>query len=175
MAESGDILVVVATWGRSAADIQWVEAKVAAKHPAVHRAAPTTENGLALSASDAEAGEACSFGFPCALIGTSLLSSFVFRQSGSWSLLLVASQSLYLHVVDSPNKSFIFEREIQPWLVQLSGLSAGLQTKGSPVQFPVQGMCLGCRPGPQWGAGERQPHIDISLPLSPSLPHSKNK
>ena len=27
---------------------------------------------------------------------------------------------------------------IKPWLVWLSGLSAGLQTQGSPVGFPVR-------------------------------------
>ena len=32
--------------------------------------------------------------------------------------------------------------------------------------IPSQGTCLGCEPGPQWGPCERQPHIDISLPLS---------
>ena len=31
--------------------------------------------------------------------------------------------------------------------------------------IPSQGTCLGCRPGPQWGARERQPHPDVSLPL----------
>ena len=31
--------------------------------------------------------------------------------------------------------------------------------------IPSQGTCLGCRPGPQWGARERQPHMDVSLPL----------
>ena len=31
--------------------------------------------------------------------------------------------------------------------------------------IPSQGTCLGCRPGPRWGACERQPHIDVSLPL----------
>ena len=41
--------------------------------------------------------------------------------------------------------------------------------------IPSQGTCLDCRPGPQWGARERQPHIDVSLPLSPFLPFSKNK
>ena len=30
---------------------------------------------------------------------------------------------------------------------------------------PSQGTCLGCRPGPQQGVCERQPHIDVSLPL----------
>ena len=46
----------------------------------------------------------------------------------------------------------------------------GLQTKVLLVPFAVQ--ALGCGPGPQWGPRERQPHIDISLSLSPSLPLS---
>ena len=33
--------------------------------------------------------------------------------------------------------------------------------------IPRQSTCLGCRPGPQWGACERQLHIDVSLFLSP--------
>ena len=37
--------------------------------------------------------------------------------------------------------------------------------------IPSQGTCLGCGPGPQLGAYERQPHIDMS-PLSPSRPLS---
>ena len=40
--------------------------------------------------------------------------------------------------------------------------------------IPSQGTCLGCRPGPQWGACERQPYIDVSLPLF-LLPFPKNK
>ena len=35
--------------------------------------------------------------------------------------------------------------------------------------IPSQGRCLSYRPGPQWGATERQPHIDVSFPLSPSF------
>ena len=31
--------------------------------------------------------------------------------------------------------------------------------------IPSQGTLLGCGPGPQWGACERQPHIDVSLPV----------
>ena len=37
--------------------------------------------------------------------------------------------------------------------------------------IPSQDTCLGCGPGPQWGARERQPHIDVSLPS----PLSKDK
>ena len=54
------------------------------------------------------------------------------------------------------------------WLVWLSGLSTGLGTRGSPVQFPVREfpvMCLGCMSGSQLGAPMRQPHINDSLPL----------
>ena len=52
-----------------------------------------------------------------------------------------------------------------PWLVWLNGVSASLQTKGSQLRFPVNSRCLGCGPGPQKGVFERQPHIDVSLPL----------
>ena len=38
--------------------------------------------------------------------------------------------------------------------------------------IPSQGTCPGCGPGPQWGAHERQLHIDVSPSLSPSLPLS---
>ena len=31
--------------------------------------------------------------------------------------------------------------------------------------IPSQGTSPGCGPGPQLGAHERQPHIDVSLPL----------
>ena len=42
--------------------------------------------------------------------------------------------------------------------------------------IPSQGTCLGCGPGPQWGPSDRQPHIDVSLPLFvPPFPLSKNK
>ena len=45
--------------------------------------------------------------------------------------------------------------------------------------IPSQGMCLGCGLGPLWGAHERQPHTDVSLPLLlspyPSLSKYINK
>ena len=31
--------------------------------------------------------------------------------------------------------------------------------------IPSQDTCLGCRPGPQLGVCDRQPHINVSLPL----------
>ena len=45
------------------------------------------------------------------------------------------------------------------WIEQRS---ANQKVAGS---IPSQGTCLGCRPGPQYGEHERQPHIDVSLPL----------
>ena len=47
----------------------------------------------------------------------------------------------------------------------LSGLSAGLRIKGSPVQFPVRAYAWVVGQVRSGGAHERQPHIDLSLPL----------
>ena len=52
-----------------------------------------------------------------------------------------------------------------PWLVWLSGSSAGLQTKGLPVLFPVRAHAWVTSQVPSRGGCERQPHIDVSLPL----------
>ena len=41
--------------------------------------------------------------------------------------------------------------------------------------IPSQSTSLGCSPGPQQGEHDRQPHIDVSLPLSLPSPLSKNK
>ena len=65
----------------------------------------------------------------------------------------------------------------EPWLVWLSGLSAGLQIKG--CRFNSQsGHMPGCGPGPHLWACKRGNHlmflsqINVSLPLSSSLPFS---
>ena len=54
---------------------------------------------------------------------------------------------------------------LRPWLVWLSGLSSGLQTKGSPVRFPVRAHAWVVDEVPSRGAHERQPNTDVSLPL----------
>ena len=41
-------------------------------------------------------------------------------------------------VLPEPEGRWFIRTEVLLWLVWLSGLSAGLQTKGSPVQFPVR-------------------------------------
>ena len=38
-----------------------------------------------------------------------------------------------------------------------------------PSSIHSQGTCLGCGPGTQLGVHERQPQIDVSLPLSISI------
>ena len=62
----------------------------------------------------------------------------------------------------------------EPWLVWLSGLSAGLWTERSLVQFPVKVHAWVAGQVPNWGRYERQP-VDASLshwcfsPFFPSL------
>ena len=58
------------------------------------------------------------------------------------------------------------------WLVWLSELSAGLQTKVSLDRLPVRAHAWVVSQVPSWGAHERQPHTDGSLLYSPSLPLS---
>ena len=52
-----------------------------------------------------------------------------------------------------------------PWLVWLCGLSAGLRTKGSLIQFPVRAHAWIAGQVPSGGPHDRQPHIDVSPPL----------
>ena len=51
----------------------------------------------------------------------------------------------------------------------LAGVAQWIQCwsakQGVTGSIPSHGTRLGCRPGPQWGAHERQPHTDVSLPL----------
>ena len=62
----------------------------------------------------------------------------------------------------------------QPWLVWLSGLSAGLRTKGSLAQFPVRTHAWVV--GQVSSRGARSSHMLMFLSLSFSFPSpSKNK
>ena len=65
--------------------------------------------------------------------------------------------------------SNVEKSQLQPWLVWLSGRSAGLRTKGLLVPFPVTAH--------GWVAGtlEKQPHIDVSLSFSLRSSLSKPK
>ena len=64
----------------------------------------------------------------------------------------------------------VFQQKfIKNYVLALAGVAQW--TEHQPVNWrvassiPSQGTCLGCRLGPQYGAQERQPHIDVSLPL----------
>ena len=73
-------------------------------------------------------------------------------------------------------QSFCIKTPVKaPGEVWLSGLNAGLQTKESAVRFP-DGAHAWVGQVPSGGRGcERQPHIDVSLPLSPFLSLKINK
>ena len=64
-----------------------------------------------------------------------------------------------------------------PWLVWLSGLGAGLQTKRSLVRFPVRAHAWVVNQVPSRGHDARGNHTLMFLSLSFSLPSplSKNK
>ena len=64
---------------------------------------------------------------------------------------------------------FITIRKYSPWLVWLSGLSTGLQTKGLLVQFPVRVHAWVLGQVPSWGHSKDN-HTMMFLSLSFSLP-----
>ena len=62
------------------------------------------------------------------------------------------------------------KRHLKPWLVWLSGLSAGLQNRRSLVQFQVRAHTWVAGLVPSWGRARGNQlihlsHIDVSLPL----------
>ena len=69
---------------------------------------------------------------------------------------------------------FLFKiLKFEPWLVWLSGLSAGLQTKGSLVQLPVRVHAWVAGQVPSGGINWMKIALSPSYPLS--LKISKNK
>ena len=76
----------------------------------------------------------------------------------------------------SLSQVILYRRKTESWLVWLSGLSVGLQTKGSPVRFPVRAHAWVAGLVPSWGH-MRGNHTLMFLSLSFSFPAplSKNK
>ena len=74
-----------------------------------------------------------------------------------------------------PKKCFFSARPISylkstvftPWLVWLSGLSASLQTKKLPVQFPVRAHAWVVGQDPIWGNARGNLSMFLSLSLPP--------
>ena len=97
----------------------------------------------------------------------------VYRTIRKWILL---SDFQNIFITFSKIDFFQYEKIILPWLVWLSGLSAGLQTKGSPVWFPVRAHAWVAGWVPSRGhmrGNHTMMFLSLSFPL-PSLP-SKNK
>ena len=67
-------------------------------------------------------------------------------------------------------------KNMEPWLMWLSGLSTGLRTQGSWVQFPVRARAWVVGQVPKWGVQEETDPCffitSMSLFLFPSLPLS---
>ena len=66
------------------------------------------------------------------------------------------------------------KRNVWPWLVWLSGLSTGLWTKGSPVQFPVRAHAWVVGQIPSWECVKGN-HTLMFLSLSFSVPSLLSK
>ena len=75
------------------------------------------------------------------------------------------------------DKILLSKLQSSPWPVWLSGLNIGLRIKRSLVGFPVRAHAWVAGQDSWCGMRERQPHIDVSLPLFlPYFPTvSKNK
>ena len=71
---------------------------------------------------------------------------------------------------------YLKENKVWPWLVWLSGLNAGLQTKRSPIRFPVRAHAWVVGQVPSWGCARGNQLMFLShmslpffLPPLPSL------
>ena len=97
-------------------------------------------------------------------IWTALMAgSFLVLQQFSKCNLDQQHQSLLLAGVQ-------FETPIWPWMVWVSGLSAGLRIKWSPVQFSVRTHAWVAGQVPSTGHRSATIHGCVSSSLSPSLP-----
>ena len=70
----------------------------------------------------------------------------------------------YLYTLQRLGKKTVLKHSFSPGWCGSNLRAPTCEPKG-PGSIPNQGTCLGCGPGPQLGAGKRQPHIDVSLPL----------
>ena len=111
----------------------------------------------------------------CIILGASL-------SSNGPSINLVWRNMFFMQVTENRQSWLVDKKKYQwinqPWLVWLSGLSAGLQTERSLVRFPVRVHAWVEGQVPSLGVCKRQP-MDVSLPLFvlpfPSLEKWVNK
>ena len=82
-----------------------------------------------------------------------------------WAFFSETNELWLIHMI------WLSNRKKHPWLVWLSGLSIGLWTKRSQVQFPVRAHAWVAGQVPSWGHARGSQlmflsHIDVSLTLS---------
>ena len=112
--------------------------------------------------------------FFCIIYSTSIsLITYIFKYI---VLYIYTYQRYFTRSIITPLKdmhSLNWNKELieKPWLVWLSGLSTGLQTKGSLVQFPVRAHAWVVGQIPSEGY-ERGNYTLVFLSLSPFLPLS---
>ena len=97
----------------------------------------------------------------------------------SYEKTFLNKKEVYVFIVYSPGRCWDFKDDVKEavstWLVWLSGLSGGLQAKGSPVRFPFRTHAWVEGQVPSGGCA-RQPHMMfLSLSFSFPSPLSKNK
>ena len=73
------------------------------------------------------------------------------------------------NIVGFYHRFFSGLKTLEMQLTALAGVAEWIECQ--PVNqrvtglIPSQGTCLGCGPGPQLGVYNRQPHVNVSLPL----------
>ena len=83
---------------------------------------------------------------------------------------------IVLKSLTSKSNTWAFSKMVSIALADIAQwIEYGLVNQRVASSIPSQGTCLGCGPGPQLGMHERQPHTDVSLPLSFPSPLSINK
>ena len=94
------------------------------------------------------------------------------------SYMVIAEFSAYVNRADNQNHQSYYEFTLgfkdfldSPWLVWLSGLSAGLQTERSLVRFPAKAQTWVVDQVPGWGRvrGNQSISLPLFLPPFPSL------
>ena len=130
------------------------------------------------------------FSLPVERFSYSLMSWETFWPERAWSELVVG---IMLAVVRVTLQSSCWRRGhgedpermlYMPWLVQLSGLSAGLRTKRVLVWFPVRAHAWVAGQVPSWGCARGNHtlmflshiwYIDVSIPFFLPSPLSRNE
>ena len=106
------------------------------------------------------------------LYPTFLLHSLLSSHTGHWGF---HPQLLLSHLLELSSSHRLGKASSHKTpLLALAGVGQWIERRPANQSIaglnPSRGTCLGCRPGARgWGVRDRQPHIDVSLPVF--LPH----